>query len=219
MSRDFLAKSLGRFLAVARKATQPHFKVSPTMTTTFKNIRDALARYASSTRNVPDTTLIYDWKSLRNVVNRYGKTPLLATEEEAGFTFVNYKPEPTRDGYTLVVDLREPQEAAPSAIGDRGYHLLVSLTAIQPRAAEGLTPWAGSRLPARFGRAGRALQGLTPGAGSAFSACRFTAACCPMASRFTLSAQVGQIEAGLDLAQYRKAYTSSVYLPYISPLC
>ena len=85
-------------------------KVNPAMTTTFKNIRDALARYASSTRNVPDTTLIYDWKSFRNVVNRYGKTPLPATEEEAGFTFVNYKPEPTRDGYTLVVDLREPQD-------------------------------------------------------------------------------------------------------------
>ena len=35
---------------------------------------------------------------------------LPATEEEAGFTFVNYRPEPTRDGYTLVVDLREPQD-------------------------------------------------------------------------------------------------------------
>jgi hypothetical protein len=85
-------------------------KVSPTMNATLKNIRDALARYASSTRNVPDTSLIYDWKSLRNLVNRYGKTPLPATEEEAGFTFVHYKPEPTRDGYTLVVDLRDPQE-------------------------------------------------------------------------------------------------------------
>ena len=85
-------------------------KVSPEINTTFKNIRDALASYAASTRNVPDTTLIYDWKSLRNMVNRYGKTPLPATEEEAGFTFVNYKPEPTRDGYTLVVDLREPQD-------------------------------------------------------------------------------------------------------------
>ena len=85
-------------------------KVTPELTTTFKNIRDALARYAASTRNVPDTTLIYDWKSLRNMVNRYGKTPLPATEEEAGFSFVNYKPEPTRDGYTLVVDLREPQD-------------------------------------------------------------------------------------------------------------
>ena len=99
-----------RSLFGSKKTNAAAPKVSPAMTTTFKNIRDALARYASSTRNVPDTTLIYDWKSLRNVVNRYGKTPLPATEEEAGFTFVNYKPEPTRDGYTLVVDLREPQD-------------------------------------------------------------------------------------------------------------
>jgi hypothetical protein len=99
-----------RALFGSKKTNSAAPKVSPAMTTTFKNIRDALARYASSTRNVPDTTLIYDWKSFRNVVNRYGKTPLPATEEEAGFTFVNYKPEPTRDGYTLVVDLREPQD-------------------------------------------------------------------------------------------------------------
>ena len=99
-----------RSLFGSSKKNATALKVSPTMNTTFKNIRDPLARYASSTRNVPDTTLIYDWKSLRNVVNRYGKTPLPATEEEAGFTFVNYKPEPTRDGYILVVDLREPQD-------------------------------------------------------------------------------------------------------------
>jgi len=99
-----------RSLFGSKKTNAAAPKVSPAMTTTFKNIRDALARYASSTRNVPDTTLIYDWKSLRNVVNRYVKSPLPATEEEAGFTFVNYKPEPTRDGYILVVDLREPQD-------------------------------------------------------------------------------------------------------------
>jgi hypothetical protein len=105
----FLGK-ITRAIFGTKKPNSAAPKVSPEMTTTFKNIRDALARYASSTRNVPDTTLIYDWKSFRNVVNRYGKTPLPATEEEAGFTFVNYKPEPTRDGYTLVVDLREPQD-------------------------------------------------------------------------------------------------------------
>ena len=38
------------------------------------------------------------------------------------------------------------------------------------------------------------VSGLTPWRRISFSACRFTAACCPMASRFTLSAQVGQIE-------------------------
>src|SRR5215510_16246270 len=37
-------------------------------------------------------------------------------------------------------------------------------------------------------------SGLTPWRRISFSACRFTAACCPMASRFTLSAHVGQIE-------------------------
>jgi hypothetical protein len=103
----FLGK-ITRAIFGSKKPNSAAPKVSPEMTTTFKNIRDALARYASSTRNVPDRSLIYDWKSFRNVVNRYGKTPLPATEEEAGFTFVNYKPEPTRDGYTLVVDLREP---------------------------------------------------------------------------------------------------------------
>src|SRR5215831_8192030 len=105
----FLGK-ITRAIFGSKKPNAAAPKVSPEMTTTFKNIRDALARYASSTRNVPDRSLIYDWKSFRNVVNRYGKTPLPATEEEAGFTFVNYKPEPTRDGYTLVVDLREPQD-------------------------------------------------------------------------------------------------------------
>ena len=105
----FLGK-ITRAIFGSKKTSSAAPKVSPAMTTTFKNIRDALARYASSTRNVPDTTLIYDWKSFRNLVNRYGKTSLPATEEEAGFTFVNYKPEPTRDGYILIVDLREPQD-------------------------------------------------------------------------------------------------------------
>ena len=105
----FLGK-VTRAIFGSKKSDTAALKVSPTINTTFRNIRDALARYAASTRNVPDNTLIYDWKSLRSVVNRYGKTPLPATEEEAGFTFVNYKPEPTRDGYILVVDLREPQD-------------------------------------------------------------------------------------------------------------
>ena len=85
-------------------------RLSPSMDSTFKNIRDALARFAVSHGSAPETSLIYDWKSLRRVVNQYGKTPLPATEEEAGFTFVHYQPEPTRDGYTLLVDLREAQD-------------------------------------------------------------------------------------------------------------
>jgi hypothetical protein len=84
--------------------------VPPSMTTTLKNVREAIARFAVANNSVPDTSQLYDWKSLRRIVNRYGKTSLPATEEEAGFTFVNYKPEPSREGYTLVVDLRESQD-------------------------------------------------------------------------------------------------------------
>src|SRR6266446_5836758 len=62
--------------------------LSPSMDSTFKNIRDALARFAVSHGSAPETSVIYDWKSLRRVVNQYGKTPLPATEAEAGFTFV-----------------------------------------------------------------------------------------------------------------------------------
>ena len=82
----------------------------PSMTSTLKNVREAIARFAVANNSVPDTSQLYDWKSLRRIVNRYGKTSLPATEEEAGFTFVNYKPEPSREGYTLVVDLRESQD-------------------------------------------------------------------------------------------------------------
>jgi hypothetical protein len=82
----------------------------PSMSSTFKNIRDALARYAVANNGVPDGTLIYDWKSLRRVVNQYGKTSLPATEQEAKFSFVNYKPGTGRESYTLVVDLQEPQD-------------------------------------------------------------------------------------------------------------
>lgn len=96
-----------------KKTSEPAPKgVSPTIYSTFKNIHDALRRFAVSNNTVPDTSLIYDWKSLRRVVNQYGKTPLPATEEEVGFTFVQYKLEPTHDGYTLLVDLNEPQDGA-----------------------------------------------------------------------------------------------------------
>ena len=37
-------------------------------------------------------------------------------------------------------------------------------------------------------------SGLTPWRRISFSACRFRVDCCPMASRFTLSAHMGQIE-------------------------
>src|SRR5712692_9050072 len=103
-----LFRKITRALFCSQKANTE--SLSPSMDSTFKNIRDALARFAVSHGSAPETSLIYDWKSLRRVVNQYGKTPLPATEAEAGFTFVHYQPEPTRDGYTLVVDLREPQD-------------------------------------------------------------------------------------------------------------
>ena len=93
------------------KKTDPVAKdLNPAVNTSLRNVRDALARYAVANNGVPDLTQIYDWKSLRRVVNQYGKTSLPATEEEAGFTFVNYKPAQSREGYLLVVDLREPQD-------------------------------------------------------------------------------------------------------------
>ena len=84
--------------------------LNPTVNSTLRNVREALGRYAVANNGVPDISQIYDWKSLRRVVNQYGKTSLPATEEEAGFTFVDYKPQSSREGYLLVVDLREPQD-------------------------------------------------------------------------------------------------------------
>ncbi len=82
----------------------------PSMNSTFKNIRDALARYTVANNTVPDIASIYDWKSLRRVVNQYGKTDLPATEAEARFAFVDYKS--SREDYTLIVDLVEPEDGA-----------------------------------------------------------------------------------------------------------
>ena len=93
------------------KKTDPVAKdLNPAVNTSLRNVRNALARFAVANNGVPDLTQIYDWKSLRRVVNQYGKTSLPATEAEAGFTFVNYKPAQSREGYLLVVDLREPQD-------------------------------------------------------------------------------------------------------------
>lgn len=80
------------------------------MNATFKNIRDAIARYAVANNSVPDIGAIYDWQSFRKVVNRYAKVDLPPTEAEARFTFVNYRAD--REGYTLIVDLIEPQDGA-----------------------------------------------------------------------------------------------------------
>jgi hypothetical protein len=84
--------------------------LAPAANATLRNVRDAIARFAAANSGVPEINQIYDWKSLRRVVNQYGRTSLPATEEEAGFTFVDYKPAPSREAYLLVVDLRESQD-------------------------------------------------------------------------------------------------------------
>lgn len=84
--------------------------LAPAANATLRNVRDAIARFAAANSGVPEINQIYDWKSLRRVVNQYGRTSLPATEEEAGFSFVDYKPAPSREAYLLVVDLREPQD-------------------------------------------------------------------------------------------------------------
>lgn len=76
---------------------------------TFANIRDALARYTVGHAGVPDVGQIYNWQSLRQFVNEYGKKSLPATEAEAGFTFVKYNPDPNREDYVLLVELHNPQ--------------------------------------------------------------------------------------------------------------
>jgi hypothetical protein len=69
-----------------------------------------LARYTlANSGRVPETGQIYDWQSLRKLINRYAKTPLPATEAEAGFTFVKYNPEPSLEDYSLLVELHNPQ--------------------------------------------------------------------------------------------------------------
>jgi hypothetical protein len=95
------------------KKSEPLVKgLSPSLNSTFKKIQDAMKTYVATNNTIPDGSLIYDWKSLRRMVNQYGKTSLPATEAEVGFTFVSYKPERTHDAYTLVVDINEPQGEA-----------------------------------------------------------------------------------------------------------
>lgn len=75
---------------------------------TFEGVRDALARYAQSNNSIPNSSTIYDWRSLRQVVNFYGETSLPKTEAEAGFSFVNYETQ-GNENYILLVEFRHPQ--------------------------------------------------------------------------------------------------------------
>jgi hypothetical protein len=83
---------------------------TPSVKDAFFNIRDALARYSSTNRGFPGVGEIYDWPSLRALVNRYGTKPLPATEAEVGFRFIDYRLGSGREDYTLLVELQEPQE-------------------------------------------------------------------------------------------------------------
>jgi hypothetical protein len=105
----FLGK-VSRAIFGSKKDDTVSKDLAPASTATLRNVRDAIARFAAANSGVPEINQIYDWKSLRRVVNQYGRTSLPATEEEAGFTFVDYKPAPSREAYLLVVDLREPQD-------------------------------------------------------------------------------------------------------------
>ncbi|ETX03221.1 MAG: hypothetical protein ETSY1_00690 [Candidatus Entotheonella factor] len=68
----------------------------------FKLIREALASYAGSNQSVPTTNDIYDWKSLRDVVNFHSRRSLPATESGAGFRFLSYR-SLDLDNYVLLV--------------------------------------------------------------------------------------------------------------------
>jgi hypothetical protein len=79
--------------------------------TRFNEVRDALARYAARSHGyVPARSEIYDWSSLREVVNLYGEKPLPATETDAGFRFLRYRTDSGRGDYTLLVELVQPQD-------------------------------------------------------------------------------------------------------------
>jgi hypothetical protein len=101
---------VSRALFGSKKNDATKKDLAPAANATLRNVRDAIARFAAANSGVPEINQIYDWKSLRRVVNQYGRTSLPATEEEAGFSFVDYKPAPSREAYLLVVDLREPQD-------------------------------------------------------------------------------------------------------------
>jgi hypothetical protein len=87
-------------------------KISDTdLKKTVATIRDALQRFAvSHNGSVPGPTDIYDWSSLRQIVTRYSKASFPTTEAAAGMSFVRYRVVPSRDDYTLLLELHEPQD-------------------------------------------------------------------------------------------------------------
>lgn len=106
---SFLGK-VGRMLGLSGKGETLAKVQNATAVTHFNSVRDAIARYSASRSSTPDHSQIYDWKSLRRLVNQYAKNDLPATEEEAGFRFVSYSQDLGHEGYRLLVELIEPQE-------------------------------------------------------------------------------------------------------------
>jgi hypothetical protein len=86
--------------------------------TAFYNIREAIGRYTVGNNGVvPGEEQIYNWESLRRLVNQYGKDSkqLPATENEAGFSFVRYRLDPAggvAGDYTLLVELHESSDGS-----------------------------------------------------------------------------------------------------------
>ena len=107
-----LLGKLASLVGLGGKKTEKRAKVTdPSMQQTFASIRDALARYAVANNDrIPRVGQIYNWQSLRQIVNQYGKQSLPATEAEAGFTFVNYTPGDSFEDYVLLVELHNPQD-------------------------------------------------------------------------------------------------------------
>lgn len=109
---SFLGK-VGRLFGIGRKKDTGFQTTDARLKEAFNNIRDALARYTVTNGDtVPATSEIYDWQSLRRIVNRHGKKSLPATEAEAGFTFVRYRADLGVGDYVLVLELHEPQNGA-----------------------------------------------------------------------------------------------------------
>ena len=112
-SQSLLSKVTGLFKREKEEAGEGERKTvvllsDAKLRETFNGVRDALARFAQSNNSIPNSSTIYDWRSLRQVVNFYGETPLPKTEAEAGFSFVNYESEGLED-YVLLVEFSHPQ--------------------------------------------------------------------------------------------------------------
>jgi hypothetical protein len=107
---SFLDKLTGIFSSKGKKSDILVQVADASVQKNFLNIRDALARFAASNNGFPGPSDIYDWQSLRKLVNHYGTKSLPATEAEAGFSFVDYRMGTGREDYTLLVELQEPQD-------------------------------------------------------------------------------------------------------------